>query len=76
MSSHTLKKGYEPFEVEQRWYSYWEKEGHERFLTSNANVLTDDAGPYDPAVGSVNLRALLCKIYKVKDDDPLYDPIP
>jgi valyl-tRNA synthetase len=27
MSSDTLKKGYEPFEVEQRWYSCWEKEG-------------------------------------------------
>ncbi len=61
--------------VVQASFCYWEKEGHARFLTSNANVLTDDAGPYDPAVGSVNLRALLCKIYKVKDDDPLYDPI-
>ena len=24
---------------------------------------------------AVNLRALLCKIYKVKEGDPLYDPI-
>ena len=59
----------------QASFCYWEKKGHARFLTSNANVLTDDAGPYDPAIGSINLRALLCKIYKVKDDDPLYDPI-
>ncbi|MDY6952112.1 MAG: valine--tRNA ligase [Thermodesulfobacteriota bacterium] len=27
MSSDTLKKGYEPQEVESRWYAYWEKEG-------------------------------------------------
>ena len=27
MSSHLLKKGYEPKEVERRWYAYWEKEG-------------------------------------------------
>ncbi|UCD87497.1 MAG: valine--tRNA ligase [Desulfobacterales bacterium] len=27
MSTHLLKKGYEPKEVERRWYAYWEKEG-------------------------------------------------
>jgi valyl-tRNA synthetase len=27
MSSHLLQKGYEPKEVERRWYAYWEKEG-------------------------------------------------
>ena len=27
MDSKTLKKGYEPREVERRWYAYWEKEG-------------------------------------------------
>jgi valyl-tRNA synthetase len=27
MSPETLKKGYEPQEVEKRWYTYWEKEG-------------------------------------------------
>ncbi len=27
MSSDTLKKGYEPREVEKRWYAFWEKEG-------------------------------------------------
>ncbi|MBW1799714.1 MAG: molybdopterin-dependent oxidoreductase [Deltaproteobacteria bacterium] len=61
--------------IVQSGFCHWEKEGHARFLTSNANVLTDDAGPCDPAVGSTNFRALLCKIYKVKDGDPLYDPI-
>ncbi|MCP5054494.1 MAG: hypothetical protein GY940_45420, partial [bacterium] len=30
---------------------------------SNANVLTSNYPPYDPAVGTYQLRALLCKIY-------------
>jgi anaerobic selenocysteine-containing dehydrogenase len=34
---------------------------------SNANVLTSDAPPYDPAMGTYQLRALLCKIYKVQN---------
>jgi anaerobic selenocysteine-containing dehydrogenase len=37
-------------------YGLWE---------SNVNVLTSDAPPYDPAVGTYQLRALLCRIYKV-----------
>jgi anaerobic selenocysteine-containing dehydrogenase len=32
---------------------------------SNANVLTSDEPPYDPAIGTYQLRALLCKISKV-----------
>jgi anaerobic selenocysteine-containing dehydrogenase len=32
---------------------------------SNANVLTNNGPPYDPAIGTYQLRALLCKIYKV-----------
>ncbi len=31
---------------------------------SNANVLTSNEPPYDPAMGSVTFRALLCRIYK------------
>ena len=31
---------------------------------SNANVLTSNTSPYDPAMGTYQLRALLCKIYK------------
>jgi len=33
---------------------------------SNANVLTSMALPFDPAIGTYQLRALLCKIYKDK----------
>lgn len=31
---------------------------------SNANMLTSNAPPYDPAMGTYQLRALLCRIYK------------
>jgi thiosulfate reductase/polysulfide reductase chain A len=34
---------------------------------SNANVLTSNEPPYDPAMGTYQLRALLCKIYKEDD---------
>jgi len=33
---------------------------------SKANVLTSDAPPYDPAMGTYQLRALLCSIQKIK----------
>ena len=55
--------------VVQASFCYWEKRGAERVLTSNANVLTSDEGPFDGPAGSVNMRALLCKIYKVEEDD-------
>ena len=31
---------------------------------SNINILTDDNPPYNPEMGSTNLRGLLCKVYK------------
>ena len=37
-------------------YGIWE---------SNANILTDNQPPYDPAMGTYQLRALLCRIEKV-----------
>ena len=55
--------------VVQASFCYWEKKGAERVLTSNANVLTDDEGPFDGPAGSVNMRSLLCKIYKVEGND-------
>jgi anaerobic selenocysteine-containing dehydrogenase len=34
---------------------------------SNANVLTSNDPPYDPAMGSTTFRALLCRISRAKD---------
>ncbi|MFC1825047.1 molybdopterin oxidoreductase, partial [Thermodesulfobacteriota bacterium] len=36
-------------------YGVWE---------SNANVLTNAGPPYDPAIGTYQLRALLCRVFK------------
>jgi anaerobic selenocysteine-containing dehydrogenase len=55
--------------VVQASFCYWEKKGAQRVLPSNANVLTSDEGPFDGPAGSVNMRALLCKIYKVREGD-------
>jgi hypothetical protein len=33
---------------------------------SNANMLTSSEPPYDPAVGTYQLRALLCRVYKAQ----------
>ncbi len=32
---------------------------------SNINVLTDNKPPYGRELGSLNLRGILCKVYKV-----------
>lgn len=52
--------------VEHGWW-FPEKDGPEHGLwESNANVLTSNAPPYDPAFGTYQLRGLLCKISKVE----------
>ena len=48
-------------------YGWWfpEEQGPEYGVwKSNANVLTSMDPPYDPALGTYQLRALLCKVYK------------
>jgi thiosulfate reductase / polysulfide reductase chain A len=48
-------------------YGWWfpEEEGPEHGVwKANANVLTNNGPPYDPAMGTYQLRALLCRIYK------------
>lgn len=35
---------------------------------SNANVLTNNEPPYDPAMGTYQLRALLCRVSRVEQD--------
>jgi anaerobic selenocysteine-containing dehydrogenase len=32
---------------------------------ANINILTSNDPPFDPALGTPNLRGLLCKVYKV-----------
>lgn len=32
---------------------------------ANTNILTDNNPPFNPEMGSANLRGILCKVYKV-----------
>jgi anaerobic selenocysteine-containing dehydrogenase len=59
-----LTKGIDPrvVHVEHGWW-FPEQPGPEYgVFTSNANLLTDNKPPYDPAMGTYQLRALLCRI--------------
>jgi anaerobic selenocysteine-containing dehydrogenase len=46
------------------WWFPEDKSPEHGVWKSNANVLTNNQGPYDPIMGTYQLRALLCKIYK------------
>ncbi|RWX43693.1 molybdopterin dinucleotide binding domain-containing protein [Candidatus Electrothrix aarhusensis] len=52
--------------VDHGWW-FPEKTGPEfGFLEANANILTNNGPPYDPAFGTYQLRGLLCTIHKEK----------
>jgi anaerobic selenocysteine-containing dehydrogenase len=52
--------------AEHGWW-FPEQDGPEHGIwQSNANVLTSNAPPYDPAMGTYQLRALLCRIERVQ----------
>jgi anaerobic selenocysteine-containing dehydrogenase len=46
-------------------YGIWE---------SNANVLTDNRAPFDPQMGTYQLRGLLCRVGKLEADDNRFGP--
>lgn len=50
--------------VEHGWWFPEEPAPKYDVWKSNANLLTNNAPPYDPAMGTYQLRSLLCKIYK------------
>jgi len=49
-------------------YGWWFPERTDLELSgwkeSNINILTDNTPPYEPAIGSTNLRAIPCRVYK------------
>ncbi|MBN2094947.1 MAG: molybdopterin-dependent oxidoreductase [Candidatus Aenigmarchaeota archaeon] len=51
--------------VEHGWWFPEEKTPSHGIWRSNANVLTNNNPPYDPAIGTYQLRGLLCRIYAV-----------
>jgi len=48
--------------VEHGWWSPEKNSPDFGFLESNANLLTDNGPPYDPAFGTYQLRGLLCTV--------------
>ena len=61
-----LSRGIDPrvVHVEHGWW-FPEAPGPEHgVFESNANLLTDNGPPYDPAMGTYQLRALLCRVSK------------
>jgi anaerobic selenocysteine-containing dehydrogenase len=63
----TLDTGIDP-RVVSASYAWWfpEKGVSELYgwKESNINILTDDKPPYNPQMGSTNLRGFLCKVYR------------
>lgn len=53
-------------------YGWWfPQEGATRacgWSRSNLNILTDDKPPFNPELGSVNLRGIRCKVYSCGDE--------
>lgn len=49
------------------WWFPEEKDPEHGIWKSNVNVLTNIEGPYDPAMGTYHLRALLCRVSKVEE---------
>ncbi|MBP1723768.1 MAG: molybdopterin oxidoreductase, partial [Deltaproteobacteria bacterium] len=49
-------------------YGWWFPERQDLELSgwkeSNINILTENDPPYEPAIGSTNLRAISCRVYK------------
>jgi anaerobic selenocysteine-containing dehydrogenase len=62
-----LTTGIDPrvIHAEHGWW-YPEESGPEYGVwTSNVNLLTDNQPPYDPAMGTYQLRGLLCRVERV-----------
>ena len=48
------------------WFPEITEDNERSWMASNINVLTDGEGAYDPMMGSVNLRAIPCRIGKAE----------
>lgn len=56
--------------IEHGWWFPEQNEPEFGIWESNANLLTDNSPPYDPAFGTYQLRGLLCALAKDKDSTP------
>lgn len=62
-----LNAGIDPRVVSASYAWWFPEEGAEKqygWEESNINILTDDKPPFNPEMGSTNLRGFCCKVYK------------
>ncbi len=83
MSSHLLEKGYEPHDVEKRWYDFWEKE---QLFAADENK--SDTSCYSIVIPPPNvtgvlhmghalnntLQDILCRYRRLRGDNVLWMP--
>jgi anaerobic selenocysteine-containing dehydrogenase len=67
-----ITKGIDPRVVHAQFGWWFPERGGPDYgvWDSNANLLTDNEPPYDPAMGTYQLRALLCRVGRVGDEEP------
>ncbi|MDM8551101.1 valine--tRNA ligase [Desulfobacterales bacterium HSG2] len=82
MSSRLLDKGYEPHDVEKRWYEYWEKEGLFSASEKSARKGYSIVIPPPNVTGVLHmghalnntLQDILCRYRRLRGDNVLWMP--
>ncbi len=82
MSSEPLSKGYEPTDVEDRWYSYWEQAGLFAARENSPASAYSIVIPPPNVTGvlhmghalNITLQDILCRYRKLKGDNVLWMP--
>ncbi len=82
MSTKMLDKGYEPQEVETRWYAFWEKEGLFAAADTDARPSFSIVIPPPNVTGVLHmghalnntLQDILCRYRRMKGDNVLWMP--
>jgi valyl-tRNA synthetase len=82
MSSEPMDKGYQPHEVEKRWYDFWEKEG---LFAADANPAPQRFSIVIPPPNvtgvlhmghalNITLQDILCRYHRLRGDSVLWMP--
>ncbi len=82
MGSNLLAKGYEPHDVEKKWYRYWEEEGLFRAVEENKAQPYSIVIPPPNVTGvlhmghalNVTLQDILCRYRRLRGDNVLWMP--
>ena len=82
MSSNLLEKGYEPHDVEKRWYDFWEKNNMFAAVTDDGKPGYSIVIPPPNVTGklhmghalNVTLQDILCRYRRLRGDSVLWMP--